>query len=176
MVDVGFGRMQAQVGVRGESPAREVRVRWVGRRVRKKVGQFAWVSGMRPIGGREEADEEWKRRGGVFVVGAVKGKDEGWGGGGQGFGKGGFSLRGGGEERGLLEMEGREMEVVFGEGVGGTEAGSGEVVWGWRDEGRGGELVRGLRVGDCLEVGSRLQGGWWGFRLEEMEVEVAYAI
>lgn len=36
--------------------------------------------------------------------------------------------------------------------------------------------MRGLRVGDCLEVGSRLQGGSRGFRLEEIEVEVAYAI
>ena len=161
------------MAVRGERPGREVRVRWVGRRVRKEEGQFGWVSGLRPV--RREEDEEGPR-GGVFVVGVIRGRDEGWGRGERGFGKGGFSLRGGEERREVLEREGREMEVVIGEEAVGTQVESGEVVWGWRDGGREGELVRGLRIGDCLEVGSQLGGGWWGFRLEEMEVEIAYAI
>ncbi|KAM0805370.1 hypothetical protein BDR22DRAFT_817325 [Usnea florida] len=176
MVDAGFGRMQARVAVRGENPAREIVVRWVGRRVRREEGQDRWTSGMRPIGGPEGADEGVRRLGGVFVVGAIRGVNEGWGAGGQEFGKGSFNLRGEKEEKGVLERERREMDVVFGEGLGGNEMEVGKMVWSWRDEGKGGELVRGLRVGDCLEVGSRLEGGWWGFRLEQMEVEVSYAI
>ena len=172
MVDVGFGRMQAAVAVRGESPGREIRVRWVGRRVRNEEGQFGWTSGMRPVGREEDEGPP----GEAFVIGIIRGRDEGWGGGASGFGKGGFSLRGEEEKRGVLRREEREIEVVFGEEAVGREVESGELVWGWRDDGRGGELVRGLKVGDRLEVGSRLGGGRWGFKLERMEIEIAYAI
>lgn len=116
------------MAVRGQSPARKIVVRWAGRSViRREERQYGWTCGNRSVVGSEEADDSGRPRGGLFVVGAVKRVDEGWGPGGQEFGKGSFSLRARGEGRRVSE---REMEVMFGVGVGENEMGVGEIVWG----------------------------------------------
>ncbi|KAM0805887.1 hypothetical protein BDR22DRAFT_884296 [Usnea florida] len=50
------------------------------------------------------------------------------------------------------------------------------IVWSWKDEGDGGDLVRSMKEGDRLSLSSNMLAYGWGFSASKLEVEVRWAI
>ena len=51
-----------------------------------------------------------------------------------------------------------------------------DIVWSWKDEGDGGDLVRSMREGDRLSLSSNMLAYGWGFSASKLEVEVRWAV
>lgn len=145
------------------TPYRQVRIELQTKAVQRKKGEMAFSSGGEPVGwmdwrpGRAALVISILRREEKRLSGQKRREDES-------DRDGCHTLCG--------EHEGGEGVPVVEEPLGSEKVVAREIIWSWKDTGRGGDVVRRLRRGDRLSVRTRLDVLGWGVTLFKLQVEV----